>query len=178
MVARPTCGRQEQYTRRCFNPFPTTTFTHLVSIIQSCVSTGPSLILDGLLVRVSGECPTAISSLDEGECESAEDHSDTAHMYSEDYLMQTHACMHTERNRVDGKYEYHQTISQYMEKTVRLLCLKYQEVSSSPAVRLPSRLWARLHLEFVVNTSSSQSRVTQSGLKPYAHPKFAAPFKG
>ena len=31
---------------------------------------GPSLILDGLLVRVSGECPTAISSLDEGECES------------------------------------------------------------------------------------------------------------
>ena len=31
---------------------------------------GPSLILDGLLVRVSGECPTAISSLDEGVCES------------------------------------------------------------------------------------------------------------
>ena len=39
-------------------------------LIQSWVSTGPSLILDGLLVRVSGECPTAISSLDEGECES------------------------------------------------------------------------------------------------------------
>ena len=34
------------------------------------MSTGPSLILDGLLARVSGECPTAISSLDEGECES------------------------------------------------------------------------------------------------------------
>ena len=31
---------------------------------------GPSLILDGLLVRVGGECPTAVSSLDEGECES------------------------------------------------------------------------------------------------------------
>ena len=34
---------------------------HLVGIIQSWVSTGTSLILDGLLVRVSGECPTAIS---------------------------------------------------------------------------------------------------------------------
>ena len=61
------CGRQEQCTNRCFNPFPTTTSTHLVGIIQSW---GPFLILDGLLVRVSGECPTAISSLDEGECES------------------------------------------------------------------------------------------------------------
>ena len=55
------CGRQEQCTRRCFNPFPTTTSTHLVGIIQSWVSMGPSLILDGLLVRVSGECPIAIS---------------------------------------------------------------------------------------------------------------------
>ena len=54
---------------------------------------GPSLILDGLLVRVSGECPTAISSLDEGECESgisgqprtgSEDNSDTPHMCSEE----------------------------------------------------------------------------------------------
>ena len=69
-VARPTCGRQEQCTHRCFNPFPTTTSTHLVGIIQSWVSTGSSLILDGLLVRVSGDSPTAISSLDEGECES------------------------------------------------------------------------------------------------------------
>ena len=33
------------------------------------MSRGPSLILDGLLVRVSGHCPTAISSLDEAECE-------------------------------------------------------------------------------------------------------------
>ena len=42
-----------------------------------------------VLVRVSGECPTAISSLDEGECESGvsgdpEDHSDTPHMCSEE----------------------------------------------------------------------------------------------
>ena len=80
-------------------------------------------------------------------------------------------------NTMRLEIRYHQTISQYMEKTVRLLCLKCQEVQSSPAVRLPSRLWARLHLEFVVKTSSSQSRVTQSGLKPYAHLKFAAPFK-
>ena len=51
-------------------PFPTTTTARLVGIIQSWVSMGPSLILDGLLVKVSGECLTAISSLDEGECES------------------------------------------------------------------------------------------------------------
>ena len=30
---------------------------------------GPSLILDGLLVRVSPSCPASISSLDEEECE-------------------------------------------------------------------------------------------------------------
>ena len=40
-----------------------------MGIIQSWVSTSPSLVLDGLLVRVSPACPTAISSLDEGECE-------------------------------------------------------------------------------------------------------------
>ena len=58
------------YRSTLVNPFPTTTAVRLVGIIQSWVSMGPSLILDGLLVRVSGECPTAISSLDEGECES------------------------------------------------------------------------------------------------------------
>ena len=58
------------YRSTIINPFPTTTSAHLVGIIHSWVSMGPSLILDGLLVRVSGECPTAISSLDEGECES------------------------------------------------------------------------------------------------------------
>ena len=45
------------------------TTTQLVGIIQSWVSTSPSLLLDGLLVRVSADCPTAISSLDVGECE-------------------------------------------------------------------------------------------------------------
>ena len=59
------------YRSTLINPFLTSqNATQLVGIIQSWVSTGPSLILDGLLVRVSGECPTAISSLDEGECES------------------------------------------------------------------------------------------------------------
>ena len=58
------------YRSTLINPFPTTTAARLVGIIQGWVSTGPSLILDGLLVRVSVECPTAISSLDEGECES------------------------------------------------------------------------------------------------------------
>ena len=58
------------YCSTIINPFPTTTSAYLVGIIQRWVSTGLSLSLDGLLVRVSGECPTAISSLDEGECES------------------------------------------------------------------------------------------------------------
>ena len=62
------------YRSTLVNPFPTTNATQLVGIIQSWVSMGPSLILDGLLVRVSGDCPTAISSLDEGECESGTRH--------------------------------------------------------------------------------------------------------
>ena len=57
------------YRTTLVNPFPTTNSTHLVGIIQSWVSTGPSLNLDGLLVRVSPSCPTSISSLDEEECE-------------------------------------------------------------------------------------------------------------
>ena len=40
-----------------------------MGIIQSWVSTGPSPILNGLLVRVSPSYPTSISSLDEEECE-------------------------------------------------------------------------------------------------------------
>ena len=62
------------YRTTLVNPFPTTNSIHLVGIIQSWVSTGPSLILDGLLVRVSPSCPTSISSLDEEECET-----DTGH---------------------------------------------------------------------------------------------------
>jgi hypothetical protein len=57
------------YRSTLVNPFPTTNSTHLVDIIQSWVSTSPSLVLDGLLVRVSPSCPTSISSLDEEECE-------------------------------------------------------------------------------------------------------------
>jgi hypothetical protein len=57
------------YRSTLVNPFPTTNSTHLVDIIQSWVSTGPSIVLDGLLVRVSPSCPTSISSLDEEECE-------------------------------------------------------------------------------------------------------------
>ena len=57
------------YRTTLVNPFHTTSSTHLVGIIQSWVSTAPSLILDGLLVRVSPSCPTSISSLDEEECE-------------------------------------------------------------------------------------------------------------
>ena len=58
------------YRSTLINPFPTTNSSQLVGIIQNWVSTGPSLILDGLLVRVSPACPTSLSSLDEEECES------------------------------------------------------------------------------------------------------------
>ena len=57
------------YRSALVNPFPTTNSTQLVGIIQSWVSTSPSLVVDGLLVRVNATCPTAISSLDEEECE-------------------------------------------------------------------------------------------------------------
>ena len=57
------------YRSTLINPFPTATSTKLVGIIQSWVSTSPSLIIDGLLVRVSPNCPTCIDSLDERECE-------------------------------------------------------------------------------------------------------------
>ena len=62
------------YRSTLVNPFPTTNSTHLVAIIQSWVSTDPSLVLDGLLVRVSPACPTSISSLDEEECETGTTH--------------------------------------------------------------------------------------------------------
>ncbi|CAI8028831.1 hypothetical protein GBAR_LOCUS16385, partial [Geodia barretti] len=45
------------YRTTLVNPFPTTNSTQLVGIIQSWVSTGPSLVLDGLLVRVSPSWP-------------------------------------------------------------------------------------------------------------------------
>ena len=57
------------YRTTLVNPFPTTNSTHMVGIIQSWVSGAPSLVLDGLLVRVSATCPTSISHLDGEECE-------------------------------------------------------------------------------------------------------------
>ena len=62
------------YRSTLVNPFPITTAAKLVGIIQSWVSTNPSLILGGLLVRVSPACPTAISSLDQEECETGTTH--------------------------------------------------------------------------------------------------------
>ena len=58
------------YRTTLINPFQTTNSSHLVGIIQNWVSTGPSLIVDGLLVRVSPTCLTSVSSLDEEECDS------------------------------------------------------------------------------------------------------------
>ena len=56
------------YRSTLVNPFPTTSSTQLVGIIQSWVSTSPSLTLDGLLVRVSANCPTCVSSVGDEEC--------------------------------------------------------------------------------------------------------------
>ena len=56
------------YRSTLVSPFPTMSATHLVGIIQTWVSTGPSLIIDGLLVRVTGNCTTCIVSLDADEC--------------------------------------------------------------------------------------------------------------
>ena len=55
------------YRSTLVSPLPTMNATHLVGIIQTWVSTGPSLIIDGLLVRVTGNCPTCIVSLDDDE---------------------------------------------------------------------------------------------------------------
>ena len=57
------------YRSTFVNPFPTTNASQLVGIIQSWVSSGPSLIIDGLLVRVNAECPTCIDGLDTDECD-------------------------------------------------------------------------------------------------------------
>ena len=58
------------YRTTLINPFPTTNSSQLVDIIQNWVSANPSLILDGLLMRVSPTCPTSLSSHDEEECDS------------------------------------------------------------------------------------------------------------
>ena len=57
------------YHSTLVNPFPSTNSTQLVGIIQSWVSACPSLILDGLVVRVYHDVPTcSLPSLDDGEC--------------------------------------------------------------------------------------------------------------
>ena len=57
------------YRSTLVNPFPTTNSSELLGIIQNWVSSGPSLVLDGLSVRVNRHCPTRIESLEDGECE-------------------------------------------------------------------------------------------------------------
>ena len=56
------------YRSTLINPFTNKNSTQLVGIIQSWVSTCPSLILDGLVVRVYHDAPTCIPSLHDGEC--------------------------------------------------------------------------------------------------------------
>ena len=58
------------YRTTLFNLFPTTNSTHLVGIIQNWVSGAPSLVFDGLLVRVAPACPASVARLDEEECDS------------------------------------------------------------------------------------------------------------
>ena len=58
------------YRTTLVNLFPATNSTDMVGIIQSWVSDGASLVLDGLLVRLSQTCPVSISRLDVGECDS------------------------------------------------------------------------------------------------------------
>ena len=58
------------YRTTLINPFPTKNSSQLVGIIQNWVSSSPSLVLDGLLVRVSSTCQTSISRIDESECDS------------------------------------------------------------------------------------------------------------
>ena len=57
------------YRSTLVNPLPTTTAAELVGIIQSWVSTSPSLIIDGLLVRLTVGCPTCVDNLDAEECD-------------------------------------------------------------------------------------------------------------
>ena len=62
------------YRSTLVNPSPTAhpNSTHMVDIIQTWVSTSPSLTVDRLLVRVNANCPTSTVSLDDDECVSGE----------------------------------------------------------------------------------------------------------
>ena len=46
------------YRSTLVNPFPTTNSSELLGIIQSWVSSGPTLVPDGLSVRVNRYCPS------------------------------------------------------------------------------------------------------------------------
>ena len=41
---------------------------YLISLIEEWVTTGPSFIVTGILMKVDSECAVAISSLSDGEC--------------------------------------------------------------------------------------------------------------
>ena len=56
------------YRSTIISPFPNKNSSQLVGIIQSWVSNSPSLIIDGLLVRINDDCPTSIVCLDDDEC--------------------------------------------------------------------------------------------------------------
>ena len=60
---------QTTYRSAIINPFSTTNSSYLVGIIQRWVSTRPHIVLDNLLVWVNPQCPTALSSLGESECD-------------------------------------------------------------------------------------------------------------
>ena len=61
------------YRSTLINPFPITNSTYLVGIIQSWVSMGLSLVLDGLLVRVLQPAPP-LSPVSMKECETGTPH--------------------------------------------------------------------------------------------------------
>ena len=56
------------YRSTLVNPFPTVNASYLVGIIQNWVSTSPSMIVNGLLVRVNADCVTRADSFDAPEC--------------------------------------------------------------------------------------------------------------
>ena len=58
------------YRSTLVNPSTHPNSTHMVGVIQTWVSTSPSLTVDRLLVRVNANCPTSLStvSLDDDEC--------------------------------------------------------------------------------------------------------------
>ena len=63
------CDTPIVYRSTLVNPLPTTNASHLVGIIQTWVSTEPTLNLNGIVMKAQdSNCPTAISSLIEDIC--------------------------------------------------------------------------------------------------------------